>query len=234
MKCLLVLVWLCCVGPRLFAQEIEITGLQDSYKSTIGDLVKVPLHFRNSSDKAITLIIRKTGGQIGTSQRNYFCHKGNCLEYAVDNIIVTIEAGETLKNLQVALEAGLVPGISSIRYLAYNKADPSESLEFNLDFIVEEKPKRSPIYNSRSVALQDVYPNPASDFAFVDYKVLQDQVKAKIVVHSVLGNSMGEYELSIFENQAKIPTGQLNAGVYFYTLYIDGEAVMTRKLIVKR
>jgi hypothetical protein len=59
-------------------------------------------------------------------------------------------------------------------------------------------------------------------------------VKAKIVVHSVLGNSMGEYELSIFEKQAKILTGDLNAGIYFYTLYIDGEAVMTRKLIVKR
>lgn len=234
MKCLLVLVWLCCMGSGLLAQGVEITGLQDSYMGTIGDIVKVPLHFRNNSDKAITLIIRKAGGQIGTSQKNYFCYNGICLEYAVNDIIVKIEAGETLNNLQVALEAGLVPGISSVRYLAYNKSDPSQTLEFNLDFIVEEKPQRSPIYNSRSVALQDVYPNPATDFAFVDYKVLQDQVKAKIVIHSVLGNSMGEYELSIFENQAKIPTGQLNAGIYFYTLYVDGEAVMTRKLIVKK
>lgn len=234
MKCLLVLVWLCCMGSGLLAQGVEITGLQDSYMGTIGDIVKVPLHFHNNSDKAITLIIRKAGGQIGTSQKNYFCYNGICLEYAVNDIIVKIEAGETLNNLQVALEAGLVPGISSVRYLAYNKSDPSQTLEFNLDFIVEEKPQRSPIYNSRSVALQDVYPNPATDFAFVDYKVLQDQVKAKIVIHSVLGNSMGEYELSIFENQAKIPTGQLNAGIYFYTLYVDGEAVMTRKLIVKK
>ena len=107
-------------------------------------------------------------------------------------------------------------------------------MEFNLDFVVEEEPQRSPIYNSTSVALQDVYPNPAADFAYVDYELLQDQVKAKIVIHSVLGNSMGEYELSILENQAKIPTAQLNAGIYFYTLYVDGEAVMTRKLIVKR
>jgi hypothetical protein len=45
---------------------------------------------------------------------------------------------------------------------------------------------------------------------------------------------MGEYELPSFESQAKILTGNLNAGIYFYTLYIDGEAVMTRKLIVKR
>lgn len=234
MKCLLALIMLCGLGSGLLAQELEITGLQESYRGAIGDLVKVPLHFRNNSDKAITLIIRRTGGQIGTSQRNYFCQDGTCLEYQTDDITVRIEAGATLNDLQVALEAGLVPGISSLRYLAYNRSDPSQALEFNLDFIVEEKPKRSPIYNSTSVALQDVYPNPATDFAFVDYELLQDQVKAKIVVHSVLGNSMGEYELSILENQAKILTGQLNAGIYFYTLYIDGEAVMTRKLIVKR
>lgn len=234
MKGVLVSVGLCFLSFILVAQRIEITGLQDSYKGTIGDIVKAPLHLHNKTDKVITLIIRKTGGQIGTSQRNYFCHDGECLEQAVEDLIVEVQPGETLSTLQVALEAGLVPGISSVRYLAYDKAHPSEVLEFDLNFIVEEKPQKSLIYTSRSITLQDVYPNPATDFAFVDYKVLGDQVKAKIVVHSILGNPMGEYELSILGNQAKIPTGELNSGIYFYTLYIDGEAVMTRKLIVKR
>src|SRR5690606_41689323 len=87
MKCLLVLVMLCGMNSGLLAQELEITGLQDSYKGMIGDLLKVPLHFKNNSDKAITLMIRKTGGQIGSSQRNYFCQNDNCLEYAVDDIM---------------------------------------------------------------------------------------------------------------------------------------------------
>lgn len=234
MKCAKVLVWLLLLSFNLVAHEIEITGIQETYKGTIGDIVRAPLHFRNNSNKPITLIIRKSGGQIGTSQKNYFCRDGNCLEEGIEAVSVTIGAGETLENLQVALEAGLVPGISSVHYLAYNKADPSQVLELDLNFVVEEKPARSMIYNSRSVTLQDVYPNPASDYAFVDYKVLGDETKAKIVIHSVLGNSMGEFELSVFENQAKIPTADLNAGIYFYTLYVDGEAVMTRKLIVKR
>lgn len=234
MKYFLGLICLCLLSLDAAAQGFEVTGLQDFYKATIGDVVKAPLHIRNTSDKPITLVIRKTGGQIGTSQRNYFCRDGNCLDQEVEDIIVKLESGETLSSLQVALEAGLVPGISSVRYLAYNRANPGDALEFDLDFIVEEKPERSPIYASRSVALQDVYPNPASDFAFVDYKVLQDNVEAKILIHSILGNTMGEYELSMFENQAKISTGELNAGIYFYTLYVDGEAVMTRKLVVKR
>lgn len=234
MKYFLGLICVCLLSLDAAAQGIEITGLQDYYKGTIGDVVKAPLHLRNNTSIPVTLVISRTGGQIGTSQRNYFCRDGNCLDDQVSDIIVRLDPGETLNNLQVALEAGLVPGISSVRYLAYNRANPGEAIEFDLDFIVEERVERSPIYHSTAVALQDVYPNPASDFAFVDYNVLQDQVKAKIVIHSVLGNTMGEYELSNFENQAKISTGELNAGIYFYTLYIDGEAVMTRKLVVKR
>jgi hypothetical protein len=234
MRPFLVMIWMSTLSFGLGAQGFEITGLQDSYKGTIGEVVKAPLQFRNNGDRPITLIIRKASGQIGTSQKNYFCHEGNCFDRVVEDFIVKVEPGQTLNSLQVALESGLVPGISSLRYLVYNKSNPAEVLEFDLNFIVDEKPEKSFIYDSRYITLQDVYPNPAVDYAFVDYAILQDQVKAKIVVHSVLGNSMGEYELSIFEKQAKILTGDLNAGIYFYTLYIDGEAVMTRKLIVKR
>jgi Secretion system C-terminal sorting domain len=236
MKRFLVIVWMCLltIGLAAQGQGFEITGLQDSYKGTIGDVIKAPLLFRNNGNQALTLIIRKANSQIGTSQRNYFCNEGGCLDQKVEDFIVKVDPGQTLTSLQVALEAGLVPGISSVRYVVYNKSNPGESLEFDLNFVVEEKPKKENIYDSRHITLQDVYPNPAVDYAFVDYKVLQDQVKAKIIVHNVLGNPMGEYELPIFENKAKILTGDLNAGIYFYTLYIDGEAVMTRKLIVKK
>jgi hypothetical protein len=81
--------------------------------------------------------------------------------------------------------------------------------------------------------LHDVYPNPVSDYAYVDYKILSDRTKARIVIHNILGNSVGEYDLPLAESRIKIRTEELNAGIYFYTLYIDNEGVMTRKLVVK-
>jgi hypothetical protein len=36
------------------------------------------------------------------------------------------------------------------------------------------------------------------------------------------------------ERSIKILADNLSAGIYFYTLYIDNEGVMTRKLIVKK
>jgi len=225
---------ICSLYSGLAAQGFEITGLQDSYKGGIGEVIKVPLGFKNNGIKPITLIIRKASSQIGTSQKNYFCKDDNCADPSVEDIIVKVEPGQTLTSLQVALEAGLVPGVSSVRYIAYNKSNPGEVLEVEINFVVDEKPEKVNIYTSRSITLQDVYPNPTADFAFVDYKVVQDNVKARIILHNVLGNSVGEYNLNAWETKAKIQTADLNAGIYFYTLYLNGEAVMTRKLVVKK
>jgi hypothetical protein len=90
------------------------------------------------------------------------------------------------------------------------------------------------VYASRRVTLYDVYPNPAIEHANVAYKLTDDQVKAKILVHNILGNIVGEYELPSVENLIRIKTDDLSAGIYFYTLYIDNEGVTTRKLIVKK
>jgi hypothetical protein len=234
MKRLLWLVLFLILSANLVAQNFEITGLQDSYKGTIGEVIKAPLQFKNNSTKVIHLIIRKSASQIGTSQRNYFCPDGDCLDQTVEDYIVKVEPGQTLNSFQVALEAGLVPGISSVKYLAFNKSNPNEVLELDLNFVVEEKSAVTNIYSSRAINLQDVYPNPASEYAYVNYKVLSDEVKAKMVLHNVLGSPVAEYDLPSADSRVKIRTEELNAGIYFYTLYIDSKAVMTRKLVVKK
>jgi hypothetical protein len=137
--------------------------------------------------------------------------------------------------LQVALEAGLAQGLSTIKYIAFNKSNPAESFEFDLNFSIEEKAEKQHIYSSNRVVLHDVYPNPVTnDQAFVNYSILHESVKAKITLHNILGNTIEEYPLPQTENRLKIQTSTLNAGIYFYTLYVDNEGVMTRKLIVRK
>lgn len=218
-----------------FSQGFELTSLMESYKGLIGETIKAPLRLKNTSEKPITLIIRKVNGQIGSTQKNYFCLDNNCLDQKiVDDYVLKIEPGQVLNNFQIVLEAGLVSGESSIKYLVYNKSNPGQSIEFELNFNVEEKPEKENIYSSRFITLHDVYPNPVVDQAVVDYKVMNDQIKAKIVVHNILGNIVGEYLLPSLENFVRVKTDELSAGIYFYTLYIDNEGVMTRKLIVRK
>ncbi|WP_276369533.1 T9SS type A sorting domain-containing protein [Chryseolinea sp. H1M3-3] len=222
------------VSSWAFAQGFEIAPLQESYKASIGETIKVPLRFKNTSEKSITLIIRKVNEQIGSTQKKYFCIDNNCLDAKIEDYIIKVEPGHTVTNFYVALDAGLNQHESTLRYIAYNKSNPSQALDLDLNFNVEEKTDKATIYQSRYITLYDVYPNPAVEQANLSYKLLSDQVKAKVLLHNILGNVIGEYSLSSFENLIRIKTEDLNPGIYFYTLYIESEGVMTRKLIVKK
>ncbi len=215
-------------------QGFEIVNLQETYKGNIGELIKAPIRFKNTSDKSVTLIVRKISDEIGSTQKNFLCLDASCIDQRADDQIIKLEAGQTLSSLHVALEAGLVSGLSSVKYIAYNKSNPSQSIEFEVNFAVEEKAEKQTIYSSKFITLKDVYPNPVVDQALVDYKILNENIKAKIIIHNILGNNQGEYALPSSENLLRIPAYDLNPGIYFYTLYINNEGVLTRKLIVKK
>jgi hypothetical protein len=215
------------------AQSFEISGVQDIYKALIGETIKAPIRIRNTTDKPISLLVRKVSSQIGGTQRNYLCIDNNCLDQRVEEYLLRLEPDQSISSLNVALEAGLAHGSSSVKFHVINKAN-SETVEFELNFQVEERAEKEHIYSSRHMTLFDLYPNPVSVDAFVDYKMYDDQIKAKIVIHNILGNPIDEYMLPFVEEQIKIRAETLSAGIYFYTLYIDGEGVITRKLIVKK
>lgn len=216
------------------AQSFEIGTLQDVYKSYIGETVRVPIRFTNHSDKPLTLIIRRVSSNLGGTQKNYFCPGNNCLDQQVDDVTIKVEPHETLSNFQIALDAGLANGISSAKYLVFNRYNPNETFEFDLNFAVEERPSKEDIYSSPHIILHDVYPNPVVDYAYVNYDIVNEAVTAKIIIHNILGNAIDEYNLPSAENRVKIRAESMNAGIYFYTLYLDNEGVMTRKLIVKK
>lgn len=214
-------------------QGFEVSGLQENYKGAIGETIKAPLKVKNTSDRPLTLVIKRTSSLIGSTQKSYICIDSYCFDQKVDDFTIKLEPGQTFNTMQVTLEGGLVSGESTVKYTIYNKANTSEFIEFETNFIVEEKPEKQSIYNSRYITLHDVYPNPVTDHAFVDYKIQNDRIKARIAIHNILGNVVGEYNLPLQENKVKIHTEELNAGIYFYTLYIDNEGVLTRKLVVK-
>jgi hypothetical protein len=222
------------IPASLFGQGFEVVSLQETYKGLIGETVKAPVRFKNTTDKAITLIIRKVNAQIGSTQRSFYCLGNDCFDSKVEDYIVKVEPGQTLSSFQVALEAGLVPGISTLKYLVYNKSLPGTPVEFDINFMVDEKPEKQTIYTSKDITINDVYPNPIIENAYIDYRLLSDQVKAKIIVHDILGNIVGEYPLIPTETLIRIKAEELTSGIYFYTLYVNNKAMTTRKIMMRR
>lgn len=225
---------LCFPAMELLAQSFEVGDLEDVYKGSIGETIKVPLTFTNNTDKALTLVVRRMSSTIGGTQKNYFCADGNCLDQRIEDFLVRIEPHQTVSSLQVALDAGLANGISNLKYLVFNRSNSGENVELDISFAVEERSGKADIFTHPQIILHDVYPNPVVDFAYVNYNMASSDVEAKIVIHNILGNAIDEYNLPSSENRVKIRAEALNAGIYFYTLYLDNEGLVTRKLIVKK
>jgi hypothetical protein len=234
MKNVLLLVILMSPAGLIFGQGFEVVGLQESYKGLIGETVKVPIRFKNNSDKTITLIIRKVSSQIGSTQKSFFCLGNDCFDSKIEDYILKVEPGQTQANFQVGLEAGLVPGISTVRYIAFSKSNPGYNMEFDLNFAVEEKQEKENIFFSQDISIKDIYPNPVIENAYIDYNLTSERVKAKIVVHNILGNAVGEYSLPSGQNIVRIKIDDVSAGIYFYTLYLNEESVFTRKMMIRK
>jgi hypothetical protein len=89
------------------------------------------------------------------------------------------------------------------------------------------------LFSNEKISISSVYPNPASAYASIDYQLFKDTDNAKIILCNVLGNVVGEYSLIRDAKRLHISTLELNSGVYFYTLSVDGKSLITRKLIIK-
>jgi hypothetical protein len=90
------------------------------------------------------------------------------------------------------------------------------------------------LFQSKEITIQDVYPNPVQDQAFIEYRIHNENVKAKLVMHNILGKQLNEIDLPTSETRIKLQTEDFISGIYFYTLYLDNNGVLTRKLIIRK
>jgi hypothetical protein len=214
------------------AQNFELVDRQESYSAGFNQLVKIHLKIKNNTDKAQFYTVRKSRSDLGDSQKGYFCLDNKCLEASVSEFVKKVEPGEII-NLNFIVESGVQQIQNNLKFEIFPKGNPNELIEHNVLLSVEEKGQRS-IYQSRDLTINDVYPNPAQDIAIMDYKIHNELLKVKIVMHNVLGRSMGEYELPFDDTKIKMIVDDFAPGVYFYTLYINNTGVLTRKIMVRK
>ncbi len=234
MKAWLSLALITLLCTPLVAQQFDVNFPSEYIQASIGESKQALLKIRNNDSKALTLIVRKIQSSLGSTQKSYYCLNGICNDTKTEEIAIRLEPGQVLTDLYIALDAGLLPAVSSLRYSVYNKANPVESVEFDLNMMVNEITERKSIYDSKFITLHDVYPNPAIETAHIDYKIYQNEPTYSITIRNLLGNVMSRYTLETIDTKLKIRTDDLNTGIYFFTLYIDNEGVMTRKMMVKK
>ncbi len=234
MKLWLIFLMVIVGSTEALAQGFDLVDRQDTYQATISETLRIPLKIKNTTDKPQFYIIRKGNSDLGGTQKGYFCLDKNCLDAGIDEFSKRIEPGETLTGLYYSLETGLITGQNNLKFEIFIRGNPNGLIQHQVNINIDEHRAKSFVFQSKDITIQDVYPNPVTDQAFIDYKIHTESMKAKVVIHNILGSSIGDYELPNSESRIKISTDDFTSGVYFYTLYLDNNGVLTRKLIVRK
>ncbi len=88
--------------------------------------------------------------------------------------------------------------------------------------------------NGLTTAVSDIYPNPASSFANVDFHLNSTVKSAEIKIVNLVGKVVKTIPLNQKEGSVKVDLNNLSEGLYFYTVLVNGKIEKTKKLIVKR
>jgi len=89
------------------------------------------------------------------------------------------------------------------------------------------------LYSSDQISVSNIYPNPASEKAEIDYNITGNIREAKLLIYNVLGTSVGSYTLNRMDRKLYINTRDMPTGVYFYQLSVEGKKVATKKMLVR-
>jgi Secretion system C-terminal sorting domain len=88
--------------------------------------------------------------------------------------------------------------------------------------------------SSEKIVISNIYPNPASQYATIDYTVQQNFNVASISFYNLLGKQIAEYDLNKSSDKLKVNVSNWESGMYMYKLTVDGRKVSTKKLLVNR
>ncbi|HEX9651289.1 MAG TPA: T9SS type A sorting domain-containing protein [Cyclobacteriaceae bacterium] len=218
------------------SQSLKLLDNEQNWEGKIGDKIQATIRIQNISATPVSIVIQRVKTEIGTTQLTRLCWSGDCLEPDAQKLIISkkLEPGEITSNFVSILDAGLTEEFSIVSYHIYNKDNPDDAISFDVHYSVKEAARGDVFYESAEIFLRDIYPNPASENAFLDYQLKVEEQEVKIIIHNVLGSIVGVHPLSFHESQLKIPIQDLNPGVYFYTLYLNTRSVTTKKFVVKK
>jgi hypothetical protein len=90
------------------------------------------------------------------------------------------------------------------------------------------------LFQGDRIFVSHLYPNPAAEYALVDYQFSGNNQEVKIAIFNVLGLVVKEVELDREDHSTKISLKELNSGLYMYQLLVDGKPVATKKLMVRK
>lgn len=218
------------------AQSLRVVNTSNNVFGKIGSDIEAHVSIKNITLKPVEITIQRTVNNISNGEESYFCLGKNCFSPSSNSSTESkiIRPGEIYDGFKSVLRAGVGKSNSQITYCFMNIADAQDKICTTINYQVESSESNGLLFFNEDISVSNIYPNPINEIALFDFSVKSSTIKPKIILHNVLGSVVGEYVLNEYDNKLKIYTQSFNPGVYFYTLNIDNQNLVTKKFVIKR
>lgn len=217
-----------------FSQSFTITGGDTPVHCNLNKVIHYPLSIQNNSNHALNLKVSIVDYQLASGQYANLVNNAEQNFSGGTHSQLHLKAKEISNTISIQYYSGIIESNSTVKLKIENLDDPKEFKQVELNFLSEEKGSSDALLDNSQIEFSSIFPNPASDYAYLHYQLKQKTVKAEVVMQNVLGNVVQRYTLDPYSFELKIDTKHFSPGVYFYTLFLNDEGVLTRKIIVKK
>ena len=212
-------------------QDASNTGY--TITGNLDNIIKAQFYIVNNSATDAPFKVKKIEDNILTGTVNTFCFNEQCYPPYVMQTpsSILLAAGDTTLSSSFYAEytPGGVAGSSTITYVVFNANNPNDSTYVNITYNAELA--SVPRNDFTRVEFSNPYPNPANSQTKINYNIPVSYVRATITLRNLIGTTVKEIELPNPQGKLVIDLSDLNEGIYFYSLIIDGNVILTRKLI---
>lgn len=216
------------LGGRVFQDGETIECTNDEYG--IGEFIQ-HMQLRNLASSDLNVIVEKeiVEDLVGTS--NTFCW-GQC--FNADVFVsdpVTIPANSVTNESALSFHVNYREGVFGkvyMKYYAYDEGDSDHRISINVVF-----DKSDVGVHETAVRFGQAYPNPASSVVSFDYNINVGD-NASVAVYNLLGQEVMKQSVNSLQGRLSISVANLNEGIYFCNLFVNGCAVKTEKFVVKK
>ena len=189
------------------------------------------MQVRNITSEPMKVLVEKEIIQDLDGVMNSFCW-GMCFgpDIFVSPEAIDIPAGEvnTDELSFQALDPEDVYGDVIIKYYAYEERNPDQRISIIVRF---RKSGVGVNENVHTMTLGQAYPNPATNTVSFNYSFGGNLCA---VVYNLVGQEVMRQELNANDGQLSFSVADLQGGIYFCTMLVDGRAVSTQKFVVKK
>jgi len=210
------------------AQSLVISGDNSVLNSDICLRTYSYLTVKNVSNKEHDIICEKNVISVPAGMDNTFCWGGLCYGNStiISSAFLTLQAGQAdAVSFTGYFDAYCEQGIGVVEYCFYPDSDINDRSCFTVTYHGSATSVNDNPYYAN---VGDFYPNPANDI--VHFTFNGNLATLKLI--DILGNNVKEILLSQ-EGIQKLDLSDMNKGIYFGNLIVNGEVVSIKKLIVK-